>query len=157
MAAAGKWKQYDKAGLNVLNGEIDMTATTNWKMALFLSTSNCNTLTAHDKFADLTNEVATAFGYTAGGVALTNVVLSRSGNVVSFDADPAVWNASGGSITARFGVIYRDATDGTIVDPLHSVCLLDTAPADVTATTGNTFTVTPNAGGYFTITTNNAD
>lgn len=154
---AGKWKQYDKAGLNVLNGEIDMTATTNWKIALFLSTSNCNTLTVHDKFADLTNEVATAFGYTAGGVALTNVVLSRTGNVVSFDADPAIWTASGGSITARFAVIYRNATDGTIVNPLSSVCLLDTAPADVTATTGNTFTVTPNASGFFTITTNNAD
>lgn len=155
--AAGKWKQYDKAGLNALNGELNLSSTTNWKMALFLSTSNCNTLTVHDKFADLTNEVATAFGYTAGGVTLTNVVLSSSGNVVSFDFDPAVWTASGGSITARFAVIYHNTTDGTIVNPLSSVCLLDTAPADVTATTGNTFTVTPNATGAFTITTNNAD
>lgn len=155
--AAGKWKDYDKAVLNQLNGEIDMTATTNWKMALFLSTSNCDTLTAHEIYSDLTNEVANGSGYTTGGVALTNVTFSRSGNVVTFDCDPAVWTASGGPITARFAVIYRDATDSTLVKPIRWVCLLDTSPADVTATDGNTFTITPNASGISTITGNNSN
>lgn len=157
MAAAGGWKDYDKALLNQLNGELNMNATTNWKMALFQSTSNCNTLTAHEKLADLTNEVANGNGYITGGIALTNVVLSRSGNVIKFDCDDAVWTASGGSITARFAVIYRNATDGTIVNPIRYVCLLDTAPADVTATTGNTLTIAINASGVNTLTGDNSD
>jgi hypothetical protein len=51
------------------------------------------------------------------------------------------------SIVARFGVIYRNATVNTIVKPLLAVCLLDTTPADVTATDGNTLTVVMNASG----------
>jgi hypothetical protein len=146
MAAAGKWKLYDTAKLKLNTGVIDLDTHT-FKMALFLSTSNCNTLT-HDEYADLTNEHANANGYTTGGVTLTNVVVSNSSGTISFDADPVVWTASGGSITARFGVIRCTTVSG---EPLVAVCLLDTAPADVTATTGNTFTVTPHATGFFTL------
>lgn len=155
--AAGKWKDYDKAVLNRLKGELNMNATTNWKMALFQSSSNCNTLTAHEKYSDLTNEVANGLGYNTGGIALTNVVISRTGNVVKFDCDDAVWTAAGGSIAARFAVIYRDATDGTIVKPLAKVSLLDVTPADVTATDTNTFTVEIAAGGIAVDTGTNTD
>ena len=103
------------------------------------------------------DELPNGNGYTANGLTLASVTWTTTGNTAKFDFNDPVWTASGGSITARFAVIYRNATDGTIVNPIHSVCLLDTAPADVTATTGNTFTVTPNATGFFTITTNNAD
>src|SRR5688572_23469526 len=105
--AAGKWKHYDKAVLNMLIGELDMNATSDWKMMLLTSSSNCNTLTSHEKYADFTNEVANGNGYTTGGIALTNVTLTRSGNVVTLDADPVIWTASGAGITARFGLIYR--------------------------------------------------
>jgi len=150
MAAAGGWKTYDKAQLNKLNGEMPLSLTTNWKMALFLSTSNCDTLTSNEVYGDLTNEHANANGYTTGGIALTGVSLSRSGNVVTFTCTSPVWTASGGSIVARFAVIYQNSTVLTKVKPLFVVCLLDTAPADVTATTGNTFTVTINASGITT-------
>jgi len=60
---------------------------------------------------------------------------------------PAVWTASGGSITARYAVIYNSTTGGLI-----GYSLLDNSPADVTATTGNTFTVSPNASGIFDLT-----
>ena len=58
------------------------------------------------------------------------------------------WTASGGSITARFAVIYDDTHAS---DQALCVCLLDTAPADVTATDGNTFTITMNASGILTL------
>ena len=150
--AAGKWKHYDKAVLNQFIGELNLNATTNWKLALFLSTSNCNTLTVHELYGDLTNEHANANGYTTGGIALTGVALTRTGNVVKLTCSPAVWTATGGSITARFGVLYRNATDGTKVNPAYAVFLLDATPADVTATDGNTFTVTMNASGITTAT-----
>lgn len=142
--AAGKWKSYDKVVINKNNGVLDLSSTTNWYLALFLSTSNCDTLTAHEKLGDLTNEHANANGYTTGGIALTNVTFTRSGNVATFDCDDAVFAASGGSIVAYSGVIYKNATVGGIVKPLLATCLLNYnggSPASVTTTTGNNFTI----------------
>lgn len=65
---------------------------------------------------------------------------------MTFDAtDPAVWTASGGSIVARYAVLYE--VGGNVL----AYCLLDSAPADVTATTGNTLTFTINASGVATL------
>lgn len=113
-----------------------------YKIALFLSTSNIGA--ASTTYAGLTNEHANANGYTTGGNAVT---LSRTGTTtVTFDTtDPAVWTASGGSIVARFGVLYE--VGGNVV----AYFLLDSTPADVTVTTGNTLTITINASGVFTL------
>ena len=152
MAAAGKWKVYDNTKVYLANGTLDLDLTTNMQMALFTSLSNADTLSVGTNvFGDLTNEVATAFGYTAGGVALTGETWTQAGGVATFDCDNAVWTASGGAIVARFAVIYVNATVNTIVKPLIAVCLLDTAPADVTVTTGNTLTIAINASGVFTL------
>jgi hypothetical protein len=59
------------------------------------------------------------------------------------DSTDATWTASGGSIVARFAVIYE--VTGNVV----CYCLLDSTPADVTVTTGNTLTVQIAAGGVF--------
>jgi hypothetical protein len=150
--AAGKWKFYDQAKVYLANGTLDLDLTTNMKMALFLSSSNCDTLgIGTGIFGDLTNEVATAFGYTAGGIALTGETWTQVVGTATFDCDNVVWTASGGSITARFAVVYVDATVNSIVKPLICVCLLDTTPADVTATDTNTLTIAINASGVFTL------
>jgi hypothetical protein len=152
MAAAGKWKLYDRAKLYLADGTHDLDDTSNWKCALFLSTSNANTLSVGTAvYGDLTNEHANANGYTTGGVAVGSETWTNSSGTITFDCADAAWTASGGSITARFAVIYRNATVNSIVKPLLCVCLLDTTPADVTATTGNTFTVQMNASGLFTL------
>lgn len=145
MAAAGRWKLYNSFKELVADGTIDLDTHT-FKCALFLSTSNANTLT-HDELADLTNQVANGAGYLTGGVALTGVTWARSGGTATFDCDNPSWTASGGPITARYAVIYDDTASG---DPLVAVCLLDTTPADVTAPDGNPFTITINAAGVFT-------
>lgn len=144
--AAGAWKLYESAKEFLADGRIDLD-THSFKVALFLSSSNCNTL-SHDELADLTNEVANGAGYTTGGATLASVTWNRSGGTVTFDAADPVWTASGGPITARFAVIYDD-TDAS--DALLAVCLLDVTPADVTATDGNTFTIQMNASGIFTL------
>lgn len=151
--AAGKWKLYADAKKYLCDGTFDMdNAALGLKMALFLSTSNCNTLTTGtDVYGDLTNEHANANGYTTGGIALTGETWVESSGTITFDCDNVVWTASGGSIVARFAVIYCDATVNSIVKPLLCVCLLDTAPADVTATNGNTLTIAINASGVFTL------
>jgi hypothetical protein len=119
---------------------------------LFLSTSNCNTLSVGTGvYGDLTNEHANANGYTTGGIALTGESWTRSGGTSTFTASPVVWTASGGSIINRFAVVYVNATVNTIVKPLLCVSLLDTAPADITTTNGNTLTITMHASGTFTL------
>jgi hypothetical protein len=150
--AAGKWKLYEIAKKYLADGTFDLDDTTNWKMALFLSTSNANTLSVGTGvYGDLTNEHSNANGYTTGGVALTGITWTNASGTITFDCTDPVWTASGGSIVARFAVVYKNATVNSIVKPLLCVCLLDTTPADVTTTTGNTFTVTINASGLFTL------
>lgn len=156
--AAGKWKLYETAVEYLADGTHDLDDTTNWKMALFLSAGNANTLSVGTSvYGDLTSEHANANGYTTGGVALTNFAWTHSGSVATLDCDNAVWTASGGSIVARYAVIYRNATVNSIVKPLLCVCLLDTTPGDVTATDGNTLTIAINASGVFTLTAGTSD
>lgn len=157
--AAGKWKVYEAAKKYLADGTFDMdNAALGLTMALFTSSSNANTLSVGTGvLGDLTNQVANAAGYTTGGIALTGETWTQSGGTATFDCDDVVWTASGGSIVARFAVIYCNATVNSIVKPLLCVCLLDTAPADVTATDGNTLTITINASGVFTLSGATAD
>lgn len=152
MAAAGKFKLYELAKFRIGNLTIDLSDATNWKLALFLSTSNCDTLsTGTGLYGDLTNEHANANGYTTGGIALSGVTWTNTGGSEAWTFTAPVFTASGGSIIARSAVIYKNATVNLIVKPVLCTCLLDATPADVTATTGNTLTITPNASGAFTL------
>ena len=111
-------------------------------MALFLSTSNIGA--ASTTYAGLTNEHANNNGYLTGGKSATLTLAGTTTVTVDETVNP-VWTASGGSITARFAVIYEVA--GNVL----CYALLDSGPADVTATDGNTLTVQANASGVFTL------
>ena len=139
--AAGAWTFTNAGRTSLLNGTFDLDSDT-FKDALFLSTSNIGA--ASTTYAGLTNEHANANGYTTGGIAVTNTLTGTTTVTVDTATDP-VWTASGGSITARFVVRYE--VSGTVL----CYALLDSAPADVTATTGNTLTVAANASGIFTL------
>ena len=141
MAAAGEWTFTSEGRTKLLNGAYDIDTDT-WKMALFLSTSNIGA--ASTTYAGVTGEHAAANGYTAGGIAVTLTLAGTTTVTVDVTTDP-VWTASGGSIVARFAVIYEVA--GNVL----CYCLLDSTPADVTATSGNTLTVAAHASGVFTL------
>ena len=146
--AADNWFRYHQFPEYLGDGTIDMDADT-FTCNLYLSTSNCATL-ANDVLADFTNQVATAFGYTQDAEDLTSVTWTESTGTVTFDsADPA-WTASGGSIVARFAMIY-DNTPTSPANPCVCYSLLDNAPADVTVTDGNTLTLQLDAAGILDI------
>src|SRR5205807_1839473 len=107
-----------------------------------LSTSNIGA--ASTTFAGVTNEVAAAFGYTAGGVGITLTLAGTTTVTVAIQTAP-VWTASAGSIVARFACIYE--VGGNVL----CYATLDSTPADVTATAGNTLTVGSNGGTVFTL------
>lgn len=140
--AAGTWQFTNAGRTDLINGTFDLDTDT-FLMALFLSTSNIGA--ASTTYAGLTNEHANANGYTTGGISLGQLALSGTTTVTVDEPTNPVWTASGGSITARFAVVYESG--GRVL----CYCLLDTAPADVTATDGNTFTVNFNASGIFTL------
>ena len=79
-----------------------------------------------------------------GGESITLTLAGTTTVTVDIATDP-VWTASGGSIVARFAVIYE--VSGNVL----CYCLLDDTPADVTATDTNTLTVAANASGVFTL------
>lgn len=140
---------YNKFLEYMADGTIDLDGDT-FKVALVSSTYTPSAST-HTVYADITNELSTANGYTAGGATLGTVTWTESGGTVTFDAADASWTASGGSITARYAVIYDDTPSTPVAKPLVAYVLLDTTPADVTATDGNTFTLSWNASGIFTL------
>ncbi len=128
--AAGAWTFVNGARQDILNGTI--ISGSSYKVALFLSTSNITT--SSTTYAGVTNEHANANGYTTGGIAVT-LTLAGTGSVTAKFGTNPVWTASGGSIVARFAVLYKVGSD------VLAYCLLDSTPADVTATTGNTLTI----------------
>lgn len=143
--AADKWKIYDSFIEYMGDNTIDMDNDT-FKCALFTSASNAATITLDDLSA-VTNQVANANGYTTGGNTLTGVTWAQASGTVTFDSDDTAWTASGGSITARYAVIYSDTST---TDKLVAYSLMDNTPADVTATDGNTLTIQMNVSGIFT-------
>lgn len=139
--AAGAWTFPNGARSDLINGTHDID-TDSHKMALFTSATNLGAATT--TYAGVTSEVANANGYTTGGIAVTLTISGTTTVTVDISVDP-VWTASGGSITARYAAIYEVA--GNVI----CYSLLDTTPADVTATSGNTLTVAANASGVFTL------
>jgi hypothetical protein len=135
--AAGAWTFPNSARTDLLNGTFDIDSDT-WKMALFLSTSNIGA--ASTTYAGVTNEHANNNGYTTGGIAITLTLAGTTTVTVDISSDP-VWTASGGSIVARFAVIYE--VGGRVL----CYCLLDDTPATDT----NTLTVAAHASGVFTL------
>lgn len=123
------------------NGTIDLDSHT-FKACLLTSAYTPNS--AHTTYSQLTGEVANGNGYTTGGVELTSVTWTRSGNTVTFDAADPSWTSA--TFTARYLVIYDD----TPTSPADPLVLLKDFGSDKSVT-GGTFTVQFNASGIFTL------
>lgn len=153
MAALFKW--YDRATLYVANGtyeagspQISISAQ---PVTVALLTSTYSFSASHNVYGDLTNELTTTGGYTAGGQALAGQTFVQSSTVSNFDANDLVWTASGGGIAAfRYAAIYINATLNGVVKPLIGV--IDNNGSDVPATTApNTLTIVWSATGVFQV------
>ena len=148
--AADAWQVYEVFYEQIGNELHDLNATDTIKMGLLLS-GYTPALTTDLTWATIdADEHANANGYTTGGEETVASWSISAANTIQLDCANVVWTAAGGSIVARYAVLYNSSAGGT--NDLIAYCLLDNSPADVTATDGNTLTVTINAGGVFTIT-----
>lgn len=147
---------YGKFGANVLGGEASGDAgqmdylSDAMRMTLHTATYSPN-IDTNEAFADATNELTTASGYTANGIAIAGKTVSynATGNVTTFDMDDTTvtWTASGGTLTFQYAVLHDDTVStGPPVKPL--VGYIDCGAQSIT--TGNTFLITTGASGLFT-------
>lgn len=122
-------------------------------LRLSLHTSSYTPSLTHAVYADLSNELSTANGYTNGGLTLSTVAWNLAGGTATLSAANAVWTASGGAIPAfRYGVLRLSGTFNSAVDPLIMYILGDTTPADIPATSsGQTLTFAFSGSGILTI------
>lgn len=139
--AASTWAFTNGARTKLLDGTFDLDSDS-FKMAIDLSTSNLGASTT--THAGVTNEHSNANGYTTGGIAVSLTLSGTTTVTVDIATDP-VWTAAGGPITGRFAHIYE--VSGNVL----CYTTLDSSPADVTATDGNTLTVAAHASGVFTL------
>lgn len=113
---------------------------------VLLTTSSYTPSASHSILTDITNELS-GNGYARQP--LSSVLFTQTSGTATFTSAPFLFTAAGGTLTARYFVIYND-TVSSPVKPLVAYGLLDNTPADVVATDGNSITYTPNASGLFT-------
>lgn len=138
---------YDSFREYLGDGTIDLD-THAFKVAL-LTSSYTPSASTHTVYADISgSEVSsTNTGYTTGGATLTGVTWTKSGATVTLDAADASWVAGTAGLTARYAVIYDD----TPTVPSKPLVAYVTFDSDVTASSGNTFTLAWNSSGILTL------
>ena len=136
---------YGSFALSLAKGDIDFDTAT-IKVALTTSAYTPNVDT-HDFFDDVTNELSTGGGYTAGGATLASVTSTydAANNRVVIDAADPSWPAA--TFTCRSAVFYVS----TGVAGTSRLISCHTFDADQTVT-ANTFTLILDALGILTIT-----
>lgn len=152
--AAGNFTVLNIAKEKLADGDFDLDSQ---NFALVLTT-NAQALTAafagtstDAQYSDLTAEVSGAApGYDTGGEPLPAVTWTRSGGVVTFDADPTTWISA--TFTAKYAVVVKSdgASPPTLSDILGFVDLETTDPAGRSSAGGDFQVSWPT--GIFTLT-----
>lgn len=142
---------FNKAKKKLGDGTIDLDTHT-FKVMLCgsgqsLSAAFAGTSTDCRK-ADLTAELSTANGYTAGGATLGSVTWNESSGTVTFDAADVSWTLTGAGVTYKYVVIYDDTA--TNKDLLGFFDVDDSSGSATTSPTAGTHSVLWNASGLFT-------
>lgn len=155
MAVTTFW--YAAAFISAFSKQIDFTSETKINALLTTNAYSPNQDT-HDFHDDITNQLATANGYTneSGadtGLSLTTTTVTKAANVVTMDTDNPVWTSSGAGFTARRLVLADVSSGVSATDPL---ILWSDFGQDETASGGGTFTYTVAATGWATITPSDA-
>ncbi len=138
--SAGNWTLMNDFKLLSYEKKMDLSADT-FKVALATSSSNIAATLTPSAFSDVTNELSTSGGYTAGGATAGSPTLTGGGATatITFDTADVSWTGSGGGFTARFAYLYDDTSTPKQVIAFF---LLDSTPANVTVAAGVTLTIT---------------
>lgn len=129
---------YDNAFVNLCNGNFDIDAASGLK--IILTTSGYTEDRAlHTNRSQVTSEVATGNGYTAGGVNVTGgIAVNTTTHVITLTLTGTTWTtAAGQTLTARKAVWSKNSGTNT-TDWLVAV---NDFGSDQIASNGGTFTL----------------
>lgn len=119
---------------DVHDGVHDVEGTTHtFKIALSNTSPNVST---HELLADV-SELATANGYTAGGIDTGNNGVEAAGVLTVTASGPITWTASGAGITARYFILYNFTVAGGPLMGFWDRGTSTTVPAGQTITLGD--------------------
>lgn len=107
MATQGPWTAFNIAKLKMLNGVVNLSSDAAHIVLCTSAQALAATFaggSADARYADLTAELPTANGYTAGGDTLGSVTLTLSTGTVTYNSATATWTLTG-SITFKYTVI----------------------------------------------------
>lgn len=82
------------------------------KVALLAAAYTPN-FSTHVSYADVSANEVTGTGYTAGGITLSGVTWTVTGNVATLGANTATWAAL--STSARYAVVYRSGGTNRLI------------------------------------------
>ncbi len=125
----------------MLNGLVSATAVRRFDWvgdtfkAILTTSSWTPAQTTDDFYNDITNELTTANGYTAGGATLGTKSISQSSLEIRIIAATTTWTSSG-TLTANKSAVYKDDGVASSSSPL---VMYVTFGADNTAGSGSTF------------------
>lgn len=82
---------------------------TDIKMAL-LTSSHTTNIDSQQFFSDINSNEASGTGYTAGGQSVANVATNQdnTNDQGELTFDDVIWDATGGSLSAQYAVLYDD-------------------------------------------------
>lgn len=150
MATQGPFTWIDRALLKIGDGTLDLD--TMVIKCAFLDASQAVTrsflgASGNAQYSDLTGELATANGYTHGGLALPGVSLVRpTAGRTKFTSSNLAWTLTG-SITWKYTCFY---VDGATNKDLLMVADMDTGGTTITALAGSlVIGPDPNGWGYW--------
>jgi hypothetical protein len=99
----------------------------------------------HDVLTDIsTNELATAGGYTAGGVAIGNPTVTQddTNNCATFDGNDVAWTSA--TFSAYHAALYNDTVSDNLVASIDF--------GGLKSVTAGTFTISWSANGIYRLT-----
>ncbi len=148
-STTGTFNFYDNIHGDVGKSLVDLDGDA---FSLLLTTSSYTPNAAtHTMVSDITNEVS-GNGYARQVLASVAYTEIGPNGLMRFDSADPVFTASGGSIVARYWVLFSNANGSDATRELLAYGLLDNTPADVTTTDGNTLTVNVDGtNGWFTL------
>lgn len=143
---------YNKAKKYLMNGTIE-PGTTSLDLHLVQSASNFATKTL-STLASLTSEVASANNYTKAGKSLGSMTWSAGASAAqeAFKAAAVVVSAVGGAIANVKGAVLVARTGASAKAGANKLLMYASlSSGQFSISSGNTLTITPNAGGLFTL------
>lgn len=152
---------YRKFGANIFGGEVSGdVGMTDYLTNAIRATLHTNTyvpnVATDEAFADATNELTTANGYTANGIAIAGKTIvytapQPGGWVFDMNDTTVTWTASGAGLTFRYVVFHDDTVStGPPVKPLYGY-IDTTGGGNQTVAAGLPYTVITSGTGLFSV------